>query len=44
MKKIKTKDFFVLKVWAKNMGAHYTWQNMVVITVLSTIVPIGFGK
>ena len=26
--KIKMKDFF-LKVWAKNMGAHYTWQNTV---------------
>ena len=25
---MKTKDFF-LKVWAKNMGAYYTWQNMV---------------
>ena len=23
-------DFFFLKVWAKNMGAHYTWQNMVI--------------
>ena len=30
--KIKMKDFF-LKVWAKNMGAHYTWQDMVTLCV-----------
>ena len=23
------KEFFFLKVWAKNMGVHYTQQNMV---------------
>ena len=31
------KGFFFLKVWAKNMGVHYTWQNMVysiIITIL----------
>ena len=23
---------FFLKVWAKNVGAHYTWQNTVTTT------------
>ena len=27
--KIKMKDFFFLKVWAKNVGVHYIQQNMV---------------
>ena len=22
-------DFFFLKVWAKSVGAHHTWQNTV---------------
>ena len=32
--KIKMKDFF--SEWAKNVGAYYTWQNMVILWVLST--------
>ena len=28
------KGFFFLKVWAKNMGVHYTWQNMVFYLIL----------
>lgn len=26
------KDLFPLKVWAKKMGAHYTWQRTVNVT------------
>ena len=29
------KDFFPLEVWAKNMDAHYTWQNMVYFCTIS---------
>ena len=33
MKKLKQKVFF-LKIWAKNMSVHYTWQNTVSFKVL----------
>ena len=29
--KVETQDFFFLKVWAKNVGAHYMHQNMVIL-------------
>ena len=34
------KDFFPLKVWAKNMGTHYTWQNTVMVLAQGYIHPL----
>ena len=41
IKKLKQKIFF-LKVWAKNVGVHYTQQNTVISEMFSHIFPTDF--
>ena len=42
IKKLKWKIFF-LKVWAQNVGVHYTQQSMVYSPSLNTKSPFNLG-